>query len=149
MLNAKRIMEDNLYIYPTTKSRIVFGVLVAIVIASHVVTYVDLNSYYGMSETSTIEELEIATRKMKTVGVVGSFIAIAFLLSFSVINIREGKRSFKLNQYPSPGSLVFFKTKILTGKAATRKSIMCYVIAGSLFVFSFYFVFIIWFMFQI
>ena len=112
-------MEENLYIYPTTKGRMIFGALVII----GILVLIFLNLFI-----QSIDELQADIEYLNSTSLTLSVTSILFSLVFAGLSLRKGKKTIKIGQFPPPGTLVFIKTKIRYGKFALWQGVGCYIL---------------------
>ena len=142
-------MESDQYLYPTAKGRIVQGAI--LIIALLVIIF--LKSFVQSlsppeNENTTIEELKADTEYLNSISLTIAVTSIIFCLGLAGFSIRKGNETIKKKQFPPPGSPVFFKTKIRSGKYALRLGIGCYILGVVYLALVSFFGYLIWSLYQ-
>ncbi len=135
---------EEIYIYPTIKSRVIFGTLMAVYILSVLVTQIDLANIFLESESPSTEELKIAADKLTIISILITIAAVILNISLGVKSVIKGIKTNEFKQYPPPGSLVLIRTKIAFGDAATKQVRGCYI-SGAFFIsISIWLIYFVW-----
>ena len=142
-------MEDDQYIYPTTRGRMVFGAHIIIGLLFFIFFKFIAQSSDSMEyENATIEELQAYTDYLKSFTLTISIVSIIFCLGSTGYYIKKGNKTIKSNQFPPPGTSVPFKTKIVYGRYAKRRGIGCYLLVAVLLALTSIFVYLIVLLYQ-
>ena len=110
-------MGDELYIEPNRKTQII--VLLVIIFAALIIASIELMvSYLTPSLTAPLEELEAGARLLLLLALCVNVAGVVLSVIWVVYFARIGYRTFKFGNYPPPGAIIVFRTKVRTGKEA-------------------------------
>lgn len=121
-------MVGELYVEPNRRAQIIF--LLMIIVAGFMLASNDsIINYLAPSRNAPVEEIRSETRLLLLLAISVNFVAFALSLAWTAYVSRLGYRALKLGSFPPPGTIVVFRTRVLTGKQAALTGYLCIMVA--------------------
>lgn len=121
---------EELYLEPNRKAQVILLLVLLLLFMLTLLLPTSRDAmidHFAPRQDAPLEEIISQTRVLLTLTISALLVIFAFFLASAAYFARRSYRILKLGSYPLPGSVVFFRTRVYTGKRA--------VLVGYLFIF--------------